>query len=73
MINSWRQRVLSKQDLVQIVIFSSDAEQGFRLDYLEVALVPAVLGQRVPQLLVAPHRLQHVGRRLGLAARLAEK
>lgn len=38
-----------------------------------MALVPAVLGQSVPQLLVAPDRLQHVRRRLGLAGRLAEK
>lgn len=38
-----------------------------------MALVPAVLGQSVPQLLVAPDRLQDVGRRLGLAGRLAEK
>lgn len=45
----------------------------YALVYLEVALVPAVLGQSVPQLLVAPHCLQHVGRCLGLAARLAEK
>lgn len=44
-----------------------------RCAYLEVALVPAVLSQSVPQLLVAPDRLQHVGRRLGLAGRLAEK
>lgn len=36
-----------------------------------MALVPAVLGERVPEVLVAPHRLQHVGRGLGLARRLA--
>lgn len=30
--------------------------------YLEVALVPAVLGQSIPQLLITPDRLQHVGR-----------
>lgn len=36
--------------------------------YLEVALVPAVLGQGVPQLLIAPDRLQHVGRRLRFAS-----
>lgn len=40
--------------------------------YLEVTLVPAVLGQSVPQLLITPDRLQHVGRRLRFASRLAE-
>lgn len=50
------------------MFFSYDALQDFRLVYLEVALVPAILGQSVPQLLVAPHCLQHVGCCLGLAA-----
>lgn len=35
--------------------------------HLEMSFVPAVLGQRVPQLFVAPHCLQDVRRGLGLS------
>lgn len=41
------------------------------IPYLEVALVPAILGQGVPQLFVTPNCLQHVWRRLCFARRLA--
>ena len=43
-----------------------------RWPYLEVTLVPAVLGQGVPEVLVTPHGLEHVRRCLRLPWRLAE-
>lgn len=41
--------------------------------YLEVAFVPPVLGQRVPQLLITPHCLQHMGSCLRFTCWLAEE
>lgn len=39
--------------------------------YLEVCFIPAVLGQGISQLLVAPNRLEYMGGSFGLPRRLA--
>lgn len=51
-----------------VVMATADRRVRGEALYLEVAFVPAILGQGVPEILVAPHRLQHVGRRLGLSS-----